>query len=102
MKNQIQQGDVLFKRIKFIPEGAKKLGHKVIASGEATGHAHTLAQDTSATIWEINGVIYLDATDSIIIQHQEHKAVTIPRGVWEIGRVQEYDYIEEMAKRVVD
>ena len=42
-----RQGDVLLKQVKSIPKSAlaehKEKEHIVLAAGEATGHAHTIA-----------------------------------------------------------
>ena len=96
---QIQHGDVLFKEVKELPKGAKKLNTNVVAEGEVTGHSHTIER---ASILELDRIMYVDVTDVATITHQEHLPLTIPKGVWQIGRVQEYDYIEEQARRVVD
>jgi hypothetical protein len=98
-KDQIQQGDILIRKIKKLPKGAKLLNTNVVAEGEATGHAHTIER---ASILELDGLMYVDVTDTATITHQEHLPLTIPKGVWQIGRVQEYDYIAEQARIVVD
>lgn len=37
-----------------------------------------------------------------LIRHQEHIAHAIEPGIWEIGRVKEYDYLSQMTRQVMD
>lgn len=108
--NQIQHGDVLITKVRHLPEGAtaakRKNGRLIVAEGEATGHHHAIA-DKGATIWMLtkNGVeqIFLEVTaGQVTISHEEHKPIEIPRGVYEIGTVKEYDYFQEMERNVID
>ena len=39
---------------------------------------------------------------SYIVVHQEHKPITLSPGIWEVGRVQEYDYFQKMVRKVQD
>lgn len=101
-----QQGDVLLKKIEQLPNGAvclkPKGGRWVLAEGEATGHAHAIEQIDDCTVHEKDGVLYIAATNAVKLQHEEHHAQTIEPGIYEIGIVQEYDYLTEMARSVVD
>lgn len=95
-----QQGDVLFKKVNGVK--GRELNHLVIAEGELTGHKHVVTSG-EATLYEENGVLYLHVdSDEAVITHEEHKSVTIPKGDWEIGIVQEYDHFAEEARRVKD
>jgi hypothetical protein len=38
----------------------------------------------------------------VALTHEEHKPLTVPTGVYKVGRVREYDYFAEMERRVVD
>ncbi len=103
--NQIQHGDVLLKKVEKLPKGVKEIAREgnalVIAKGESTGHHHMIT-DSPAKLWELKGELYLEVTELVTIMHEEHKALPIPPGIYEIGRVKEYDYFAEMEKRVVD
>ncbi len=109
MIKQIQHGDVLFKRIPRLPSGLKPFsrhdGKLIVAEGEATGHNHVIESD-KATLWTLEKdgetQLYLEAIEPVIITHEEHKALPIPKGIYEIGRVKEYDYFSEMERHVVD
>ena len=107
MKIQKQQGDVLLKKIESLPNGATKIKKDprgvVLAEGEATGHFHGI-QENGVHLYKQNGEIFLvnESGKPVSIQHQEHKPVTVDPGVWQIGIVKEYDYLQEMERKVVD
>lgn len=101
---QLQHGDVLFQEINVLPKGVKpqeRNGVLIVARGEATGHNHVITQDT-AVLWELKGELYLEVGEVVVITHEEHKPMPIPTGIYKVGRVQEYDYFEEMARQVRD
>ncbi len=106
---QLQHGDVLIKQVKTLPEGVKlqdrEYGRLIVARGEATGHNHAIAEK-GASIWllEKDGKtqMYLEVAAPVTITHEEHKAIPIPPGIYEIGRVKEYDYVAEMERQVRD
>ena len=102
---QLQQGDTLYKKVEEVPEDAlvveRKNGAIVIAEGEATGHAHRIF-DVDAFLFEVNGKRYLKNSKEVTVRHEEHHAVTIPAGIWEIGQVREYDYFQDMERTVRD
>ena len=104
----IQHGDVLIKGISELPEGCKKQSRKgrlVVMAGEQTGHHHAIKEKT-ASIWtlEKNGItqMYLEVTDPVTITHEEHKPLEIPEGIYEIGQVREFDYLQQMERNVID
>ena len=100
----IVQGDVFFTKTKKLPEGAKarkqnKRGF-VIAEGESTGHAHVVDDDIE--LYEKKGVLYLKTEKEVQVQHEEHKPVTIGKGIWKVGIVREYDPFKEEERPVED
>ncbi len=104
-KNQIQHGDVLLKKVTRLPKGCEQVkarnGRLVIAEGEATGHSHTIVADR-AILYELKGELYVEVLEPVTIEHQEHKALPIPEGIYQIGRVKEHDYIADMERQVRD
>lgn len=105
-KNTAQHGDVLLKRIESLPEGKinKLKRHErgwVLADGEITGHAHVIDSDDAELI-EVGGRMLLVLEKAATVTHEEHHAITLQPGIWEIGRVQEYDYLSQMARNVAD
>ena len=105
-KQQIQQGDVLFRRVNIeTPTGKpikpSKRGH-VLADGEATGHQHVIEDVSDAELYAEGERILLHVLKQTTVTHEEHKTVTLEPGIYEIGRVQEYDYLQQMARQVRD
>jgi hypothetical protein len=102
---QIQQGDVLLKRVDSLPEGAsaakKDSRGVVLAEGEVTGHYHGIT-NKAAKLFQHAGKTYLKALKNVTLRHQEHKPITVPPGTYEIDRVQEYDYLAQISRPVAD
>jgi hypothetical protein len=102
---KLQQGDVIIRRTKGIPVGAKRVTKSsrgfVLAEGEATGHAHVIGDDIK--MYEKGGVLFIKANKSVTVKHEEHKPITLSRGSYAIGFVREQDPFEEaLARRVRD
>lgn len=111
MKKQelYQQGDVLVFTVESFPHDASRVDVKdvrgiVLAEGEATGHAHTietistcdLFQDADKNLWlEVK-------SENVTIKHQEHKPITVPKGKYKIGIVEEIDPFSEEISKVKD
>jgi hypothetical protein len=93
----IRHGDVLIfstvvklpAEARMVPPGARGI---VLAEGEVTGHAHRIADVAGAVLYEWNGGRYLDvvAVAGVTLRHEEHHAVTIPKGLHEIKIQREY------------
>ena len=101
----IQQGDVLFLQVNNLPVGGEKKETDVIVEGEFTGHAHRIdrrADQLSAFLYLVAGTLYLKNLEMCRVVHEEHNTVELPPGVWQIGRVREYDHFGEEAKMVRD
>lgn len=102
-KTTFQQGDVLGRKLDSMPSGKQKLiskKHVVLAHGES-GHSHVL-EDDDAVLEEIGGRMILSLTKEATVKHEEHKPITLEPGIWEIGRVKEYDYFSKMVRPVQD
>ena len=108
MKTKIQQGDILLLKVNIDITSATKLSKDkrgiVLAEGETTGHYHAIEVDENeAELIRIGEKMLLNVkSDYATLKHQEHKPIDIPKGVWEVGRVQEYDYFSQMKRPVVD
>lgn len=99
-----QQGDVNFRKLKAMPEGKQTVlatKRLVVAEGEHTGHAHVIEDDESELI-QIGEKMLLKLEKAATIKHQEHNPITLSPGIWEVGRVQEFDYYAMMRRQVVD
>jgi hypothetical protein len=96
-----QQGDLLLETIETIPEGLNK-HNGVLAEGESTGHAHKVDLSDVDVFVSENGELYCEAKKEFTITHEEHKAITLPKGKYKVRRVLEYDHFSEEAKQVKD
>lgn len=97
----MRHGDVLIIPVVSIPAKAQEAasGKVVLAHGEVTGHAHRI--DTGAMLFKFDDKTYLRVTKArATLKHEEHKALQIPAGDYEI-KIQQ-DYEPEGWKRVQD
>ena len=102
-KNQMQQGDVLLTKLDAFPSGKKKILVKkrcVLAHGES-GHSHVLESEDAELI-QIGEKMLLSLGKAATVVHEEHKPITLEPGVYEIGRVQEKDWLTDMVSPVRD
>jgi len=102
-QKSFQQGDVNGRKLSSMPEGKQRLIARktlVVAHGES-GHSHAI-EDDEAELIEIGGRMLLSLTKEATLKHEEHKAITLSPGIWEIGRVQEYDWFSKMQRQVID
>ncbi len=100
-----QQGDVIIRSAASIPAGAVRVSRKlkglVLAEGEATGHAHRIVED-GAALYEKDGVLYIKVEKPVQVQHEEHKPITLSKGIYRVGYVREYDHFTEEARIIRD
>lgn len=99
-----QHGDVLFKKINSIPSGAKKqkiLNGFIIEKGEGV-HTHTLKTVDNVAVYVKGDVMYLKVAKTTEIDHQEHGVQTIEPGIYEKEIERQFDYENEIERRVLD
>jgi hypothetical protein len=101
-----RQGDVIlkFSNLSQIPEDYKPKKDKVLAYGEKTGHKHQVISETAMVYENESGQLLLHVIDDDInLVHEEHGAHTeIAPGIYEINIPQEYDYMAEIDRKVID
>lgn len=94
-----RQGDVLVKRVDAIPAGLKPVepenGLVILAHGEVTGHHHSLpaVSDTGrVTMYghDTEGPRFIDIERPTLLTHQEHAAIELPTGLYEVVRQRQY------------
>lgn len=85
-----RQGDVLFVKVSAMPEEAlTERKSNVLVEGEVTGHAHRLQH--AGKIWETHeGLLFLAAVTGSQIVHEEHHAIDLEPGYWQVIRQREY------------
>lgn len=99
MKNKYRQGDVILIPIDKVPERAKELSHRVVAEGEATGHAHRLE---AGALFSFDDKMYACLQDELTtLSHEEHREIKLPAGNYEIIIQREGDDTDEWTK-VID
>jgi len=94
---QFRQGDVFIMRVDSVPTNAKPVdrenGKIVLAHGEVTGHAHTIndtVTDPFASLFATEDAVYLSVDNEVAVVHQEHDAITLPAGNYQVRRQREY------------
>lgn len=107
-KTQFRQGDVLLVKVDSIPTNArpsKEVDKKrvVLQYGEVTGHAHALhnvkavtpmiCSDKEETLIEAmtaSKEAFLSVTETSHLTHEEHGAITLEPGNYQVFRQSEY------------
>jgi hypothetical protein len=105
VRKQYRQGDVLVELIENVPKGAKVVprenGKIVLAHGEATGHAHAIADRRCKLVRDEDGVTFLEVKEAMaMLRHEEHATVELPKGNYRVTRQREYS--PEAIRNVAD
>lgn len=103
MKTKLaRHGDILFKVVD--KKVGKKVTTKTVAYGEVTGHHHSFSGSDNVVCYaDDNGeVTSIEVIEPSTITHQEHKPVTLEKGVYEVYRKFEYDPFNEIIRKVRD
>src|SRR5947208_2420738 len=96
-----RQGDVLLRQVKRRePTGidVREQGRVILAHGEVTGHAHEVVEVSrlefeapAATFFEEpDGRRFLFVERACVLVHQEHSAIPLAPGCYEVTRQREY------------
>lgn len=102
-KKTFQQGDVIGRKLESLPDGQQKPIAKlrcVLAHGES-GHSHVVESEYAELI-QIGERMLLKLSKAATVVHEEHKPITLTPGVWEVGRVREFDYFAMLERQVMD
>jgi hypothetical protein len=96
----IRQGDVLLMPITAIPadvtERRRDNGRVVLAYGEVTGHAHAFSNAGVALMERPNATSlnqkdeFIRVEEASVLRHEEHGAITVAPGFYQIVHQQEY------------
>jgi hypothetical protein len=96
-----RHGDVFIQSCGAIPSSATLLPHCNLAKGEATGHAHRIAERDAAQLFRQNEMLYLRvAGKQATVMHEEHAPIVLERGNYRVWIQREYS--PEAIRRVVD
>lgn len=95
-----RQGDVLIEAAAFPTEGLTARESRVLAEGEATGHAHVVEGDVEM-YEDAQGTLWCRVKEPAEVTHQEHGKIGLPRGEYKVTRQVQLNPAEE-AVRVTD
>ena len=98
-KQNYRHGDVVLVRIDAIPNEARTVETRVLAEGEATGHAHRLS---AGQVCKWDEKMYVSIQDELAtLSHEEHHEIKLPAGDYAVIIQRQYDDEKEWAK-VID
>jgi len=107
---QYRQGDVLLIEVSdsdFNTDNFAKSKAKTVALGEATGHHHTFEGDVELFVEQKTSDLAINEQGMLVnvredctLVHQEHAAITIPKGKYR--RVIQREYTPEAIRNVLD
>ncbi|MFH7027317.1 MAG: hypothetical protein ACHBN1_18415 [Heteroscytonema crispum UTEX LB 1556] len=91
----IRQGDLILLPVQDVDIAQNKanslLPHLTLAEGEVTGHKHRIIEG-KAELYEKDGTLYLRViSETALLAHEEHKAISIPQGSWLVRIQREYE-----------
>ena len=90
-----RQGDILVKEVSEI-KGELSNNH-ILAFGEVTGHSHRI--QGTVQVFRNNQETFLQVEEAELV-HDEHEAITIPKGNYQVVIQREYSPISE--RQVMD
>lgn len=94
MNKHWRQGDVLVRKVERMPtdvtEAPRENGRVILAHGEVTGHAHAIREDVAALFATTDGRRFLQLSGPASITHEEHTAIPLDAGTYEVIRQREY------------
>jgi len=91
-KLQYRQGDVLLMACKAVPPDSVLESNRefiMLARGEATGNGHAISSKFAQAYWA-NNDRFLKVDQPSELLHQEHAAITIQPGIYQVVRQKEY------------
>lgn len=102
----IRHGDISFHPIpKAKGEVIKHNGSFAVELGETTGHAHRLTVKNKNDLVikkDKNGNFYFELLSEGTITHEEHKSLTIPKGIYKKVKEREVDHFQGIVRQVLD
>jgi hypothetical protein len=95
-RKMYRQGDILLREIGGLPPGAKPFQDqeqaRILAMGEKTGHMHILTNGTVYAAPGANGQRrIISNSDPSQLIHDEHAAIDIPPGIYELIQQRTYE-----------
>ncbi|OFJ55170.1 hypothetical protein [Mycolicibacterium grossiae] len=96
MHNPIRHGEVMLLPVRCAPAGFTELVTTCVVGHSESGHHHVLDSDTAfARIVAANGDLYVDLDQPTRLSHRkdhdQHRELDVPAGIWRVLRKTEYD-----------
>lgn len=108
-KRMYFHGECVIAEITKLPENLKARNEKdsiMIAESETVGNEHRIKIKEGVEFFEDdNGVLYMKntvSTDVYCLHAERHDTITLPEGLWQIDKAQEYDYLTSKIIEVRD
>lgn len=95
-----RQGEVGIEKIGKLPEGLT-VKDNVLARGEVTGHSHEVVGQAVVMTDSTTQYVQVNGTEAVL-QHEEHKPVTLPKGTYRVRIQREYDILNDEVRQVRD
>ena len=90
-----RQGDILLRKAAAV-SGSISVGRSyILATGEATGHKHVLVADEDLMLLEQGDKRFLEVSSPAVLRHEEHAAIAVEPGTYEVVRQREYENADE-------
>ena len=84
-----RQGDVLFRKVERVSDGAKLSEDKILVRGETTGHAHRASKQLQVFRDQQTQQMFVSGQGQIL--HEEHGTLDLDQGTYEVLRQREYN-----------
>jgi len=104
LKDSHQQGDLIFRKVKTLPEGEQKVLGKdtlVLEASKTSGHTHSIASKDSKLI-QIGEDRFIQLVESGVLTHNTHKPHKMKAGLYQLANVREFDWFTKMTRAVID
>ena len=92
---------MLLRKVPSIPKTAIPTSTNVIAEGEISGHQHVL-KGSHQVFETLDKQLYLEAKQDVILKHEDHNTLEIPKGHWIVEHQRRYNPFEDVQEEVVD
>lgn len=95
-----QTGDLLYFTEAKLPRGLKEIKTGVLLHSDNTGHSHILKN--GKLFKAKDNVMWIFVPRKAVLKHEEHNDLELPKGVYRVQRVMEYDHLLEESRAVID
>lgn len=125
MKLTNQHGDILLYKLDELPASwnskkVQKTNQLILAEGEEHNHFHVLGVSRETAVLkdvpkievtespeieffrDASGRLFFKTETEMLLTHEEHKPQVVTPGIYEVGKVQEYDYDSHEKRSVID